>query len=920
MRARNRWLSAALPLLTTWTLLLPTTPASAVQSLPGSGTPADSTAPGPNVFPPPAGPSASASEANVPELRAAPLTGTIRVDGHLDDDAWKNATPVDLFTQRQPDEGKPCSERTEVRVLIGDDALFIGARMFDKDAKKIRSRLVRRDDDLESDYLAILIDAYHDHSTAVLFRVSPSGSINDATIAANGNQDFSWDPVWHSHTSIDGAGWTAEVEIPLSQLHYNTSADAVWGIQIRRWINRRQELSEFSFTPLKDNASVARYGNLTGLGSVQAGKHLELLPYATVRSEHFQSDPNDPFRDGSDQFPAAGVDLKYGLTSSLTLNGTVNPDFGEVEVDPAVVNLSAFETFYPEKRPFFVEGANLFRFGDMESYNNFNTTIAFHGRRIGREPQRSLDTNVYHFLDAPVHTTIAGAAKITGKTRSGWSIGMLDAVTPEERADYVDSAGAEQKIPVEPLTNYFVSRVRRDLRKGNTQVGAILTGVRRDLADPDLETLLRKDAWAGGMDLNHYWSSRRWSLDAMFMGSYVKGSTDAIASTQTSSARYYQRPDADYLEYDTTRTSLSGHAGQVSINKIAGKHGQGSLTYQDWSPGFEINDLGFQNAADSRGLSTLALYKDNTPHKIMRSWDAFAFSNWSWNYGGDRTYQEYAGEAEGTFSNYWSGYLRGEWYPGSIDDRLTRGGPLSRVPPGGAFKASINTDSRRSTTLGLNGALIWDDAGGHLRTLNASLSTRPTTSLRVLFEPGLRKLLDHAQYVTTEDDPTAVETYGARYVFASLHQTQISLDTRVEWTFSPKLSFQLYVQPLIVSGDYTRFKELRAPRQFEFDIYGKQQGTVGSDSTGAVVIDPDAGGPAPSFSFDNPDFNFRSFRGNAVLRWEYRPGSALFLVWQQGREATAPIGDFEFSRDWRALFDIDPENVIAVKATYWLAL
>ncbi len=910
MRARFRCLLAALPHLAVGALA--TSPAVlAAQSLPGEAAHADS-----------AGSAAApmATHAEAPVLRAAQLTGSIHVDGHLDDPAWQDAAPVDGFTQRQPDEGKPASERTDVRALIGDDALFIGARLYDRDSKKIRSRLVRRDDVPGTDYLALLIDAYHDHSTAVLFRVSPSGSINDATISANGSQDFSWDPVWHAAASIDSLGWTAEIEIPLSQLHYNSSPDAVWGLQLRRWIDRRQELSEFSFTPLKENASVARYGHLAGLGSVQAGRHLELLPYASMRSEHFHSDPSDPFRDGSDQFPAVGMDLKYGLTSSLTLNATVNPDFGEVEVDPAVVNLSAFETFYPERRPFFVEGANVFRFGDMESYNNFNSTIPFHGRRIGREPERELDSDDYLFLDAPRHTTIAGAAKLTGKTRNGWTVGVLDAVTPVERADYVDTSGTQLETPVEPLTNYFVSRVRRDYHQGNTVVGAILTGVRRNLEEPELASLLRRSAWAGGMDLNHYWSSRRWSVDAMLLGSRVEGSEDAIAATQQTSAHYFQRPDADYLDYDPTRTSLTGYAGHLSINKIAGKHGQGSLTYQEWSPGFEINDLGFQNAGDSRGLSTLAMYKDNTPHRIMRSWDAFAFSNWSWNFGGDRTYVEYAAHAEGTFSNYWYGTLRGEWYPGSIDDRLTRGGPLSRVPPGGAVRASVTTDSRRSTTLGLNGAVVWDDAGGHLRSLNASFSARPTTAFRLLFEPGIKKLLDHAQYVETVGDTTAVETYGSRYIFASLDQTQISLDTRVEWTFSPKLSFQLYVQPLIVSGDYTRFKELRAPRMFEFDVYGKQKGTAGVDSTGAILIDPDADGPAPPFSFTNPDFNFRSFRGNAVLRWEYRPGSALFLVWQQGREETAPIGDFEFSRDWRALFDVDPENVIAVKATYWLAL
>jgi hypothetical protein len=614
------------------------------------------------------------------------------------------------------------------------------------------------------------------------------------------------------------------------------------------------------------------------------------------------------------------VDLKYGVTSNLTLNATANPDFGEVEVDPAVVNLSAFETFFPERRPFFVEGAEVFRFGETRSQNNFNTTIPFHARRIGRPPQRVLSGDGYLYVDPPARTTITTAAKLTGKTSKGWTVGAVDAVTPLERADYVDTLGVQRQARVEPLTNYFVGRLKRDYRQGNTVVGGIVTAVNRDLADPALRDLLRSSAYVGGLDLNHYWGQRTWSLDAMLLGSSVHGDRAAIDTTQRSSARYMQRPDATHLHYDPKRTSLAGYSGLLSLNKIAGEHTLGSLTYQDWSPGFEINDVGFQNAADCRALSDLVLYRENKPGRVVRNWDAFAFSNWSWNYGGDNTYAEYAVHIEGTLANYWSGSLRGEYYPGNVDDRLTRGGPLSRLPSGGTLRASLDTDSRKAYTLGLKGVSAWDEAGGELRSLNASLSVRPTSAFRLLFEPGIKKFRDNAQYVTTVGDPTAAATYGARYVFATLDQTQLSLDTRLDWTFSPKLSLQLYVQPLIVSGDYSEFKELRAPRTYEFDVYGGHKGTIQVDSSGTYTVDPDAAGPAPSFQIQNPDFNFRSFRGNAVLRWEYRPGSALFLVWQQNREGAAPIGDFDLSRDWHGLFRIEPGNVIAVKATYWIPL
>ena len=860
---------------------------------------------------------------DAPVLHAASLAGSVHLDGHLDEAAWQAAAAVDQFTQRQPKEGAPATERTEVRALIAEDALYIGARLYDSEPSKIRSRLVRRDDvnsSSDSDYFVVLLDPYHDHSTGVLFRVGPSGSIDDATIAASDAQDTSWDPVWNAKTSIDSLGWTVEMEIPLSQLHYSGSADAVWGIQLRRWINRKQELSEFSFTPLKEQSGVSRFGHLTGLGRLGSPRHAELLPYGRLRSEFTQVPSGNPFRDGTDQFPAAGVDLKYGVTSNLTLSATVNPDFGEVEVDPAVVNLSAFETFFPERRPFFIEGADVFRFGETRSYNNFNSTIPFHARRIGRPPQRSLSDSGYVYFDSPARTTITTAAKLTGKTSNGWTMGILDAATPVERASYVDTSGVERRTPVEPLTNYFVGRVRRDYRQGNTVVGGLATAVNRDLQDPALKDFLRSSAYAGGLDLNHYWARRMWSLDAMLLGSTVQGSQNVIAATQRKSARYFQRPDAKTLHYDPTRTSLSGYSGLLSLNKIAGKHGQGSLTYQDWSPGFEINDVGFQNAADCRALSTLAMYKENKPGKVVRDWNTYIFSNWSWNYDGDLTYEEYAGQIQGTFVNYWYSSLRGEYYPGNFDDRLTRGGPLSRLPAGGTIRATVTSDSRKVYTLSLNGVESWDEAGGHLASLGTSLSIRPTSALRLLFEPGIKDLHDNAQYVQTVSDPLATATYGSRYVFATLHQTQLSLDTRLDWTFSPKLSLQLYLQPLIVSGGYQRFKELRAPRTYEFDVYGGHRGTIQPDSTGGFQVDPDAGGAAPSFHIDDPDFNFRSLRGNAVLRWEYRPGSALFLVWQQSREGEEPFGNFELSRDWHGLFRIEPENLIAIKATYWLPL
>jgi len=857
---------------------------------------------------------------DAPTIHAAPVSEHIRVDGKLDDPAWSKATPVDQFTQRDPDEGRPVSERTEVRVLIGEDALYVGARLYDREPTKVRRRLVRRDEDLASDYLAVLIDSYHDHLTAYRFRVNPAGSYDDSYIDSRGNADFSWDPVWNVHTTVDSLGWTAEMEIPLSQLRYNPSPEGVWGIQVRRWIDRKQELAEFSFTPKKQQSDVSRFGHLTGLGELSAPRHVEILPYSLAKADYHAVAQGDPFQDGSKKVGSVGADLKYGLTSNLTLDATVNPDFGQVEVDPAVVNLTAVETFFPERRPFFIEGADLFRFGQSRSQNSFNSTIPFHARRIGRAPQLTLSGGGYNYVDGPSVTTIDAALKLTGKTRSGWSVGVLDAVTSRERARYLDDVGLMHRVPVEPLTNYFVGRLRRESGGGNTSVGLLGTAVVRDGSDSTLASLLRSRAFAGGVDFNRYWANRNWSLDGYVLGSYVRGSAGAIDRAQRSSVRYYQRPDADHLRYDPTRTFLTGAAGQLSLNKIGGEHWVGTATYQDWSPGFEVNDVGYMNAADARGFSWLALYKENKPGRIFHNWDAFAFTNHSFNYAWDLTYQGYEADAEGTFRNYWYGETRVSWYPGGYDDRLTRGGPMSRVPPGGRVRFTVNSDFRKSYLAGWQGNWTWDDAGGRSVQYNPSLTLHPSSSALLRLEPTIRVSRDMAQYVATESDPTATVTYGSRYVFATLDQTSISLDTRLNWTFSPKLSLQLYLQPFVVSGLYKDLKELAAPRKYDFSVYGRQAGTIQRDSTGVYQIDPDGSGPAAAFSIPDPNFNFRSLLGNAVLRWEYRPGSAVFLVWQQSRSEEQPFGDFDFSRDFRSLLDNGPENIIAVKATYWLGI
>ena len=853
-----------------------------------------------------------------PVVSASRLTGSINLDGKLDEPDWASASPVTSFTQHDPTEGAPATEKTEVRVLVGPDALYIGAKLFESDPANIRRRLSRRDEPVDGDVFAVTLDSRHDHLTGYYFRVTAGGAMRDAVAGGPNGLDLSWDAVWDAAVFTDASGWSTEIRIPFSQLPYNRG-DRVWGIQFERYRWNKQEQDFFAFTPKKEVGGVARYGHLVGLGELPAPSRVELTPYVSTRAEFLEVPAGNPFRDGKDYFASTGVDLKYRLTSSMTVSATVNPDFGQVEVDPAVVNLTAFETFYPEKRPFFVEGQELFRFGDLRTFNSYGSPTYFFSRRIGRQPHRQIGGSGVVFVDAPQQTTIATAAKLTGKTRSGWSTGILNAVTTPETANFTDPSGARFHEEVEPLSNYFVGRLRREMRQGNTVVGSVLTAVNRDLHDPALRNLLRSSAYVGGLDLNHSWKNRDWAFDASLAGSQVQGLSSVIAATQQSSARYFQRPDARSFHFDPNRTSLSGYAGQAALIKSGGLHWGGNLAYQFTTPGLEVNDLGFQSQADRRAVSTDLFYQENKPGRLLRNWIVVGFTNQAWNYDGDITFNNYAGFVQGTFNNFAGLFMRADYSGEGFDDRLTRGGPVARQPRSIATDINYFTDRRKVYSASIDWYRSADVEGQLAQSYSLQLAVQPKPGVRFSFEPNLQKAHSLAQYVTTSGDPLATRTYDHRYVFATIHQTTLALVTRADWTFTPKASLQLYLQPLISAADYTSLKQLRTPRTFDFDVYGRDVGTI-SKTGGVYTIDPDANGAtANSIQVPDPNFNFRSLRGNGVFRWEYRPGSALFFVWQQQRVGSEPFGDFDFSRDFRGLVRRHPDNVFTIKATYYLA-
>ncbi len=872
----------------------------------------------PSVAKPPTG-------ATVKVMRAVRASGSIDIDGKLNEPAWATAPAATGFTQSYPQVGGKPTDPTEVRVLYDDDALYVGVRMFDSRPDSIAAQLARRDAvGIYSDWLHLMIDSYHDRRTSFRFSVNPRGVQKDVLeFNDNNGEDINWDAVWQVATSIDSLGWIAEYRIPFSQLRFGRAAageERLWGIQIMRDIARRNERDSWSPWKTTDPGFVSFEGDLAGIVDIPTPRRLEIVPYISGKLTRAPGDRANPFYRSNDAKPSAGADLKYGLPSGLTLTATVNPDFGQVEVDPAVVNLSAYESFFPEKRPFFVEGANIFAIGSINGGPSFGNQQIFYSRRIGRSPQRFPDGR---FVDAPGATTILGAGKLTGKV-GAWTVGLLNAVTAEENARVVDAADAQSTTAVEPLTNYFVGRVSREFRAGSTILSLGGTAVNRNLHDTVFKNLLRSSADVGSLDFEHRWANRQWALTGAISGSSINGNRSVIRSAQVSSARYYQRPDASYLSIDTAASSLRGNSLKLGLNKSGTWSFAG--TAKQVSPGFEVNDLGFMGRVDYRNLGASGSYNNIEAGKLLRSYNVYVGTNHAWNYGGNKIWTSLFNQVTLNFTNLWTVYAGGEYDPGAIDDRLTRGGPLGRQPTQYGGWTQINSDQRKTVSYNLYTDYYGDQDHGYQKDLTFGVDVRPSSSIHVTLSPNLALSHNTIQFVRGATDPLATATYGRRYVFGDLYQTTLSATTRVEWTLSPLLSFQLYAQPFASTGRFKGLKELAQPATRNYNVYGRDNGSTVSAArdpvSGKIVsytIDPDGSGVAPSFSITNPDFRTHSLRGNAVVRWEYRPGSALFFVWQQERSDFLQFeGDFRTRRETRDIFG-RPANVFLVKATYWFA-
>ena len=870
---------------------------------------------------------ASNGTVSVSTLSAARLEGSIVLDGKLDEQAWQRAAVArDQFTQSWPNPGRPGTEATEVRVAFDANAVYVAVKAFDSEPDKIAAPLARRDiGGITSDWIHVIIDSYWDKRTGFRFTVNPRGVQKDVFHSNDNSEDANWDAVWDVATRIDKDGWVAEYRIPLSQLRFGDApagTERTWGFQVQRDIARKNERVTFHPWTPDGTGFVSRFGTLTGITDLRQPQRLEVLPYVSTKLTRAPGDASDPFYKKNDAEPNLGADIRYGLPKGLTLTATINPDFGQVEVDPATVNLSAFETFFPEKRPFFLEGADVFSFGRLRNHNDYGGQTFFYTRRIGRSPSRFPEGGTIAYVDQPAQTRIAGAAKISGRV-GPWTVGILDAVTAEEEARVASASGLiDSSTVVEPLTNFFAGRMRRDFRSGQSSLGGMITTMNRQQSDL-FRNSLSSAAGFGGIDFDHRWNKSKYSLTGFAMGSRVNASSAVITALQRAPQHYYQRPDSRNLDIDATATSLQGHYVEAAFSRSGNSFG--SIAVKDVSPGFEINDIGFHGRVDYRAVSPFWGLQSNEKKRFTRNYFIGGWSNYVWNHDGDMIYHGYGSNVNATFHNMWGWDFGGGFNPSFYDDRLLRGGPLAKRPSSFYVQTAFWSDNRKRFSF--NPYVSYNKSQDDTWSTNGGLwmETRPATNIRLTFNPQYNKSHAEAQYVRQQSDAdaSAAPTYNVRYLFSDLDQTTFVFETRIEYTFTSKLSLQSYIQPFIAVGRYTEFKEFTTPSEYDFAVYGRDRGTItpGTNASGQpnYTVDPDGAGSAASFAFRNPNFNDHSLRGNAVLRWEYRPGSALYFVWQQERFGSERDFTFDANRDVGAIFRERPTNVFMIKAAYWLS-
>ncbi len=828
------------------------------------------------------------------------------IDGKLDDACWKTGVWATNFTQFVPDEGGKPSQRTQLKILYDDKDIYVAIRAYDTEPDKIQ-RIAGPRDDFQGDILGVNFDSYNDDQTGFEFDLTAYGQKIDLVLYNPSSWDVNWNPVWYGKVGFEDSAWVAEMKIPLSQLRYSSDSVQTWGLHCWRWIGRLKEEDDWEVQTLTGPGIIYNFGDLKGIKNLKKSRRIEILPYTLGKLNTFKKEPGNPFADKGRAYGGnIGLNAKVGLTSNFTLDMAVNPDFGQVESDPSVMNLTAFETFYEEKRPFFIEGKKIFNY-DIDDVNLFYT------RRIGHAPSYQIMPGDNRYVKSPDQTAILSAVKVSGKTSDNLSVGVLHSLTAKENASVSDLNGNISHQPVEPLTSYSVARIQKNNNDGNTIFGGIFTATNRFINNSKLN-FLSNDAYTGGLDFLQQWNNKEFYLDAKMIGSYVKGSPHAITVLQEAPSRYYQRPGADYLKLDSTRTFLSGYGGKIGIGKGSKGLWRYSTSFSWYSPGLELNDLGYMQTVDAVNQDNEISYFVNKPVSIFRTYNIRLQEFNKWNFNGDYLGSAFHIHFSTDFLNKWMQNINFIYNSPSRDTRILRGGYDTNMPSNTELFGYLSTDDSRDFSLNFSYDFL---QGGHHSVnsyqLEPGLNARITDNFRIGMSASYTDNHNRLQYVSTVDYNS-----GKRYLLGTIKQQTVNLTMRVDYIITPELSIRFYGSPFVSRGRYSDFK-------YASNTMSKNYNDRFAFYDNARLVDnryqlDENGDNVPEYSIANPDFSFRQFRSNLVLKWEYRPGSDLYLVWSSDRTGFIDEAGTNLGHSLGRLWNIVPRNIFLVKVNYWFSL
>jgi len=827
------------------------------------------------------------------------------IDGILNDNCWQTGEWASDFTQWIPTEGGKPSQRTKLKVLFDDKNIYIAIRAYENEPDKIHRKPGRRDE-FNGDVVGVCFDSYHDHRTGFEFDVTAAGQKIDAILTNPFNSDVNWNAVWYAKTGIEDSAWTVEMEIPLSQLRYSGDNDQVWGMHSWRWIDRLQEESDWEPQSSTGPGMLYLFGEVHGIHDLKKSRRIEFMPYGLGKLNTFKKDASNPFaRKGHSSAGNIGLDAKIGLTSNLTVDLTINPDFGQVESDPSVMNLTAFETFYEEKRPFFLEGKNIFNF-------EFDDVNIFYSRRIGHTPSYKPDLNDNEYLDFPDNTAILSAEKFSGKTSKGLSIGLIHSITNTEHATLSNIEG-NHRFTAEPLTNYLVARIQQDFNHSNTMLGCIFTSTNRFIHAKDLD-FLNREAYTGGLDLLHYWKDKEFYVDAKLIGSHITGKPKAMQELQASSARYYQRPDANYLSFDSTLNQLSGFGGKVKI----GKGSKGLWRYSteaSWrTPGLDLNDIGFMQTADQIRQRNDVSYFVNKPVSIFRTYSIGLDQDNYWDFGLDHLSSGMGGSVYLEFLNKWAVSTNATYSISGLDTRILRGGPAMKTPANWSGSVYVRTDGSRKLYFFINNSFSKaDNNRSRSFSFQPGMSVQLYSSFKFSLNLNYTTNSDKLQYVDVKE----VSDNNNEYILGKIDQKTLGLTIKVDYIITPEISLQYYGSPFASIGKFKDFKLITDPRNKIFD---HRFTLINPSLEGENYQVFEGNNTQPYVTFKNPDFNFYQFRSNLVLRWEYHPGSQFYFVWSNDRTEYLNPGNYGMNDMANRISNVFPNNIFLIKFNYWFSL